>query len=110
MITKRVCLNFVYVFLFLLIFIVIGGCARYGQVVLEDETGSISVEVDRGTSQGRYPGRYESKLPEIPPGHMPPPGKCRIWFPGEPPGKQSPPGDCRELRHQAPPGAWLIKG
>lgn len=110
MVTKRVCLNSVYVFLFLLIFIVIGGCARYGHVVFEDESGTVSVEVDRGTSQKRYPGRYESKLPEIPPGHMPPPGKCRIWFPGEPPGKQPSPGDCKELRHQVPPGAWLIRG
>ena len=90
----------------LIILFTIGGCARYGHVVFEDETGSVSVEVNRGTSKGHY----ESRLPKIPPGQMPPPGKCRIWFPGEPPGKQPPPGDCRELRHQVPPGAWLIRG
>jgi hypothetical protein len=46
----------------------------------------------------------------IPPGHMPPPGKCRIWFPDLPPGRQSPPGDCYELQQRLPPGAVLVRG
>lgn len=45
---------------------------------------------------------------DIPPGHMPPPGECRIWFPGRPPGHQPPSGDCRRLEHSLPPGAWLL--
>lgn len=44
----------------------------------------------------------------IPPGHLPPPGSCRIWFPGTPPGKQPPPGDCATLAHEVPRGAWLL--
>lgn len=47
---------------------------------------------------------------EIPPGHLPPPGECRIWFPDRPPGHQPPPGPCRVLRHRVPPGAYLIYG
>lgn len=47
--------------------------------------------------------------PHIPPGHMPPPGKCRIWFPDRPPGHQPPPGDCWQLERQVPPGAYLIR-
>lgn len=86
----------------LLILAVAGGCATYGKVILEDETGSVTVEVDKGPGKGYY----ESTLPDIPPGHMPPPGKCRIWFPGQ----QPPPGDCWELERQVPPGAWLIRG
>lgn len=46
----------------------------------------------------------------VPPGHMPPPGHCRIWYPDRPPGHQPPPGDCRELRFRVPPGAVLIYG
>ena len=80
------------------------GCASYGKVVLEDDSGSVSVEVDKRPLNGHYDGtRYE-----IPPGHMPPPGSCRIWYPGKPPGQQPPPGNCQELRRQVPPGAMLI--
>ncbi len=51
-----------------------------------------------------------NRLSKIPPGHMPPPGKCRIWYPGRPPGHQPPAGDCEVLEGQVPPGAWLIRG
>ena len=44
----------------------------------------------------------------IPPGHMPPPGMCRIWIPGRPPGHQPAPGSCRVLSREVPPGAYLI--
>lgn len=65
---------------------------------------------------GPPPGEPGDKptLPEarqrlnIPPGHYPPPGSCRIWIPGVPPGHQSPPGNCAELRERVPAGAWLL--
>ena len=44
----------------------------------------------------------------IPPGHIPPPGMCRIWIPGRPPGHQPAPGNCRVLSRQVPRGAYLI--
>ncbi|HKK26535.1 MAG TPA: hypothetical protein VKB18_00475 [Gemmatimonadota bacterium] len=44
----------------------------------------------------------------IPPGHLPPPGSCRVWMPGEPPGHQPPSGDCSRLASRVPPGAWLL--
>ncbi|PQP00723.1 hypothetical protein C5612_22530 [Pseudomonas frederiksbergensis] len=47
---------------------------------------------------------------EIPRGHWPPPGKCRIWFPDRPPGHQPPPGKCKKLRHRVPLGAYLVHG
>jgi hypothetical protein len=47
----------------------------------------------------------------IPPGHLPPAGQCRVWMPGEPPGQQKkkyPVGRCSELRISIPAGAWLV--
>jgi hypothetical protein len=45
---------------------------------------------------------------KIPPGHLPAPGMCRIWFPGKPPGHQPRPASCASLAHNVPPNAWLI--
>jgi len=53
---------------------------------------------------------YHSASVKIPPGHLPPPGSCRIWYPGRPPGHQPPPGDCYTLQYQVPPGAVLVRG
>lgn len=44
----------------------------------------------------------------IPPGHLPPPGRCRIWLPGKPPGHQQRPGSCASLQRRVPQGAWLV--
>jgi hypothetical protein len=67
------------------------GCATQGAVV-----------IDAG-----YPPPHQVS---IPPGHMPPPGMCRIWYPDRPPGQQPPPGECHELRYRVPPGAFLVRG
>ena len=48
--------------------------------------------------------------PNIPKGHMPPPGSCRVWHPGRPAGHQPPPGPCEQLQYQVPPGTYLIRG
>lgn len=64
------------------------------------ETEGVSVTV--GT-RAIYPVELH-----IPPGHLPPPGSCRIWYPGRPPGHQPSPGDCAILTRRVPLGAWLI--
>ncbi|MEE9550697.1 MAG: peptidoglycan DD-metalloendopeptidase family protein [Candidatus Binatia bacterium] len=69
-------------------------------VIVEPDRRSQGIVVERGRPEPAY-------LP-VPPGHLPPPGKCRIWFPDRPPGHQPPPGDCRVLRREVPPGAHLI--
>lgn len=45
-------------------------------------------------AQGR--GRNGKNDQGIPPGHLPPPGACRVWYDGRPPGHQPPPIGCRE--------------
>jgi hypothetical protein len=45
----------------------------------------------------------------VPPGHMPPPGYCRLWYPGTPPGHQPRPRPCEELfRYNRHDGAVII--
>ncbi|MBP5971074.1 tetratricopeptide repeat protein [Pseudomonas iridis] len=55
------------------------------------------------------PERADADI-EIPRGHMPPPGKCRIWFPDRQPGHQPAPGKCKKLRYRVPSGAYLVRG
>src|SRR5262245_58855139 len=42
-----------------------------------------------------------SRAQGIPPGHLPPPGECRIWYDGRPPGQQPPPTSCPEAERIA---------
>jgi hypothetical protein len=61
--------------------------------------------------KGKHPhtsGGVKSAHLGIPPGHLPPPGHCRIWYPGRPPGWQPPPGPCSDVRRRLPAGAWLV--
>ena len=44
----------------------------------------------------------------VPPGHLPPPGFCRVWFPGRPPGRQPKPGACADVEAGAPAGSWVL--
>jgi hypothetical protein len=59
--------------------------------------------------RGSYFHQHGYTRLNIPKGHYPPPGQCRIWYPGKPPGHQPPPGNCNRLRAEVPPGAWLIR-
>lgn len=44
---------------------------------------------------------YERGAYGAPPGHLPPPGECKVWYDGAPPGQQPPPTDCRSARYEA---------
>jgi hypothetical protein len=50
-----------------------------------------------------YGGRFD-----VPAGHQPPPGMCRLWYPGRPPGQQPPPQDCASLPRER--HAYVIYG
>ncbi|MEW8197639.1 MAG: DUF4382 domain-containing protein [Candidatus Thiodiazotropha endolucinida] len=45
---------------------------------------------------------------DIPRGHLPSPGECRLWMIDEPPGLQSPPGDCDLLEEQITDDTVLV--
>jgi hypothetical protein len=90
-------------FMLLSIIVLFTACGTSWRMTVEGEAKTKSVKKAPDS-------HHHKKAPHIPPGHMPPPGKCRIWYPDRPPGHQPPPGNCDELRRQVPPGAWLIRG
>lgn len=46
-------------------------------------------------------GRGRNATQGVPPGHLPPPGQCRVWYDGRPPGRQPPPINCSEAERIA---------
>src|SRR3712207_1831987 len=56
-------------------------------------------------------GRDRDRAPDdIPAGHRPPPGMCRVWVDGVPPGQQPAPTDCRTAIRNRPPNGRVIFG
>ena len=66
----------------------------------------VTMTGDRDDGEGgSYFSEHGYDRINIPPGHYPPPGECRIWYPDRPAGHQPPPGDCSSV----PPGAWVVR-
>ena len=86
----------------MLAIVCLSGCARLGV------EGVWGYEGEEHYGEGREHHGERGHL-GIPPGHLPPPGSCRVWYPGDPPGQQPPPGPCAQLAHEVPPGAWLLR-
>jgi hypothetical protein len=63
---------------------------------------------ERENDRDGYFERHGYTRLNIPKGHYPPPGECRIWYPDRPPGHQPPPMKCDRARSEVPPGAWVI--
>jgi hypothetical protein len=74
----------------------------------QDEPRRVRARAEQ-RDEATYFHRHGYTRLNIPRGHYPPPGECRVWFPDRPPGQQPPPGDCRRLRAAVPRGAWLIR-
>ncbi len=67
------------------------------------------VAVVAAPSSGSGPGaRNTARALGIPPGHLPPPGECRVWIPGTPPGRQAAPRSCDGIMAVAPAGSWVL--
>ncbi|MBA1145622.1 DUF4382 domain-containing protein [Ectothiorhodospiraceae bacterium WFHF3C12] len=45
---------------------------------------------------------------DVPPGHFPPPGECKLWHPQRPAGQQPPPEPCESLMETAPTDTVVI--
>jgi hypothetical protein len=58
--------------------------------------------------RGAPVSRYGSS--RVPPGHLPPPGLCRIWIDGVPPGRQPRPTSCSYAEAYRPANARVLYG
>lgn len=85
----------------------LSGCMVSGGVIIDPKPviiGNPPVEVRH---RGKYHKRGKREHIRIPPGHMPPPGECRLWYYDRPPGHQPPPVQCHRIR-RIPHGAVLV--
>ncbi len=65
-------------------------------------------EPEPAQTQAKAKGPSTAATLGIPPGHLPPPGKCKVWFPGDPPGHQPKARSCDGIEAAAPAGAWVL--
>jgi hypothetical protein len=59
-------------------------------------------------SRRNEPVRSAAARLGIPPGHLPPLGRCRVWVDGTPPGRQARSRTCRGILATAPVGSWIL--
>ena len=64
----------------------------------------------RVTTGGVPAKNWGRRADDIPPGHRPPAGMCRIWIDGVPPGRQPAPTDCATAVRNRPANGRVIYG
>ncbi|MFQ5888605.1 MAG: hypothetical protein ACE5JR_00995 [Gemmatimonadota bacterium] len=84
------------------------GCSRSAGVVSSPPGASPVITASGTAVETSSEKRSTAATLGIPPGHLPPPGQCRIWHPGRPPGHQGPSGSCADLERRVPRGSWLV--
>ena len=70
--------------------------------------GYVTWREARITRRARPPVRVRPAGFRVPPGHMPPPGLCRLWFVGRPPGHQPRPDACARVFRMRPRADVII--
>jgi hypothetical protein len=74
-----------------------------------EESAIVLIEIEYdGDDTGEISATCAKVDVEIPPGHLPPPGECKIWSPSLPPGHQGPPGDCDWMLDQHDPESTCV--
>ena len=77
----------------------------FSSVVVCLSLGACTTVLAAPSSGSRPVARNTARALGIPPGHLPPPGECRVWIPGRPPGRQARPRSCDGIMAVAPGGS-----
>lgn len=64
--------------------------------------------VPDGRRDGEWDYRRRYGAVDVPAGHLPPPGECRVWYYDRPAGQQPPPTPCAGLRGRRYPNAVVV--
>ncbi|MGH7702323.1 MAG: hypothetical protein ACREMO_04480 [Gemmatimonadales bacterium] len=83
-----------------------GACALLGLIAGCSKTTVVTPSPQPQTSPSRGPSTAATL--GIPPGHLPPPGSCRVWIQGTPPGHQAASRSCQGIESTAPAGSWIL--
>lgn len=97
--------------------VVFTGCMVPGRVIIDTNPepriivdSPYRVDYRRNHKRaGKNHMRYGKRI-KVPPGHLPPPGMCRLWYYDRPPGHQPRPVSCRRIGRRIPYGAAVIRG
>ena len=91
-----------------LVSLLAAGCA--GNDPLRYPGGPLGDVIVVGDERDRDDDRdgYGPRGLNVPRGHYPPPGECRIWYPDRSPGHQPPPAKCDRLVGRVPYGAFVL--
>ena len=65
-------------------------------------------EEGRRGDRGVLEDMFRPRSLNVPKGHYPPPGECRMWYSNRPPGQQPPPVPCHHLHDRRLGGGFII--
>ncbi|PKD43448.1 hypothetical protein [Rhodohalobacter barkolensis] len=86
------------------------GCMVSGGLVIEPEPIIIGDPPRHAEHRAKQSRKHNRSHFRIPLGHMPPRGKCRVWYVDRPPGHQPPAVSCHRIGRRVPPNAVIIRG
>ena len=84
--------------------------AEKNEAKAEKKAEKASDKSEKASGKPAHAANHGPRKLNVPPGHYPPEGMCRVWFEGRAPGQQPKPTDCNKLRGKVPAGAFVMYG